>query len=177
MVRYLAGEAHADLMLRRTKDGDGVTSLSISARLGHVGIAHYLSRKEYGGVKLGRTLEGSAALKIATRHNEVKIARDLRALGMTRNKRFLRLMKLVGKLVSDEYKRASVLKDNDHTGWVDRFEKALRHQDVPCTQQFEVAVLRLIGGSSSSMSGIAKSRLTLAFKTHFMLLRAARRQV
>eukprot|EP00617_Octactis_speculum_P026199 CAMPEP_0185751262 /NCGR_PEP_ID=MMETSP1174-20130828/10024_1 /TAXON_ID=35687 /ORGANISM="Dictyocha speculum, Strain CCMP1381" /LENGTH=161 /DNA_ID=CAMNT_0028428149 /DNA_START=177 /DNA_END=663 /DNA_ORIENTATION=- len=90
--------------------------------------------------------------------------------------RFLRLLNLVGKLQRGERKQARKPCENGNTELQDRvrrFERALTHDQVVSTEQMRAAALRLFGGSNR-MSERAKSQLTLAFQTHFMLLRAAR---
>ena len=91
---------------------------------------------------------------------------------------FLRLVEIVGILQREECKRARKFSKNRNTELqerVGRFEQALYHNQVPSTEQMRAAALRLVGGNNRMDEG-AKSRLTLAFRTQFMLLRAARRR-
>ena len=89
--------------------------------------------------------------------------------------RFLRLVELFRILLREEYKRARALGENENMELQDRvrgFEQALSHDQVPSTEQMRAWALRLVG-VNNVMNETAKSQLTLAFQTHFMLVRAA----
>ena len=96
---------------------------------------------------------------------------------MRQNQRFLRLLELFGILLREEYKRARALGENENMELqerVRRLERALGNNEVPSTEQMRAWALRLVG-VNNGISETAKSQLTLAFQTHFMLVRAARR--
>ena len=94
-----------------------------------------------------------------------------------RGQRFLRLLEIFGVLLREEHKRARALGENENMELQERvrsLERALSNNEAPSTEQMRAWALRLVG-VNNGISETAKSQLTLAFQTHFMLVRAARR--
>ena len=114
----------------------------------------------------------------ATQHGQEKSSQHGAARQIRRGQRFLKIMKLVRILIGAEHRQARKPCEIDNNKLHDRvvrFKRALRHREVPSTEQMRIAVLRLVG-NDSSMSEKAKSTLTLAYQTQFMLMRAALRR-
>ena len=175
MARYLAGEAHADVNKARTDTGG--TPLLIAASQGNLDVVRYLAGEAHADVNQA-TNNGSTPLPIAAKqHGQEVSSQHGTARQIRRGQRFLKIMKLVRILIGAEHRQARKPCEIDNTKLHDRvvrFKRALRHREVPSTEQMRVAVLRLVG-NDSSMSEKAKSKLTLAYQTQFMLMRAALR--
>jgi len=229
MVRYLAGEAHADVN-QATAD-NGYTPLFIATHRSNHDVVRYLvcesnadvdqgridevSAREpmdlnvgnesvdqehanvyqirssdrtdsmdtslhpgYDGTKHATSLAGSSALTMPTQYGQDERSRHRSAPRLRRDSRFLRLLQLVGILLREEHRQAKnpdEIHNSQLQDRVARFKRALSHNEIPSTKQMRAAVLRLVGGNSS-MREKTKSRLTLAYRTYFMLQKAALRR-
>jgi len=179
VVRYLAGEAHADV--NQATIDNGSTPLHIATQNGNLDVVRYLARyfgEAHADVNQA-TNNGYTPLPIdATQHGQEKSSQHGTARQIRRGQRFLKIMKLVRILIGAEHRQARKPCEIDNNKLHDRvvrFKRALRHREVPSTEQMRIAVLRLVG-NDSSMSEKAKSTLTLAYQTQFMLMRAALRR-
>ena len=147
--------------------------MHISAELGNVISINDLSSEEGSGTEQATSKVESPIVAMTTHNSRHGTTPQMRS-----GQRFLRLVEIVGILQCEEYKRARKFSKSRNTELherVGRFEQALYHNQVPSTEQMRAAALRLVGGNNRMDEG-AKSRLTLAFRTQFMLLRAARRR-
>jgi len=137
------------------------------ARQGNMRSAHVSLRSECSVTETATRQVGSPALTMVTQTSQAQ----------RRGQRTLRLLELIGILLREEYKRARAPGESENMELQDRvrrFDQALSHHQVPSTEQMREWALRLVG-VDNGMSENAKSQLTLAFQTHFMLVRAARR--
>uniref|UniRef100_A0A7S2AV65 Uncharacterized protein n=1 Tax=Octactis speculum TaxID=3111310 RepID=A0A7S2AV65_9STRA len=177
-VRCSAGEARVNS--NNSSSSIRASSLNFAAELGSMSTHVHRYDDSYAGddylscsgTETTRQIE-SPAYAMATQISQHGPAPQMR-LGQ----RFLRLLDLVGILQREEHRRARNPDENENTELQDRvarFERALSHNQVPSTDQMRAAALRLVG-CNNRMNEVAKSRLTLAFQTHFMLMRAARRR-
>ena len=132
----------------------------------------------YDGTKHATSLAGSSALTMPTQYGQDERSRHRSAPRLRRDSRFLRLLQLVGILLREEHRQAKnpgEIHNSQLQDRVARFKRALSHNEIPSTKQMRAAVLRLVGGNSS-MREKTKLRLTLAYRTYFMLQRAALRR-
>jgi len=180
VVRYLASEANADVNQARTDNG--ATPLYIASQIGNLDVVLYIARyfgEAHADDVNQTTNNGYTPLPIdATQHGQEKSSQHGAARQIRRGQRFLKIMKLVRILIGAEHRQARKPCEIDNNKLHDRvvrFKRALRHREVPSTEQMRIAVLRLVG-NDSSMSEKAKSTLTLAYQTQFMLMRAALRR-